>query len=115
MGIRSRMVRLLDERKNAANAVDAVMKNKAMKHGSAGAELADTSKHSEEMDMRKVMAQLAMAMHALGMDPQDEDAQDKFVALLKKLGASPTTKNLLAKHAGKGASAKAMKAAKAAI
>ena len=70
----------------------------------------------DELKMKNVMAQLAVAMHGLNLDPQDENAQDKFIGLLKKLSANPKTmKTMLARHSGATASAKALRAAKAAI
>lgn len=112
MSIQSRMTALLDE----VHSIDTHMKGKGSKASAKDHELADTAKSGDELEMRKVMSQLAVAMHGLGMDPQDEAAQDKFVALMKKLAANPSgMKRMLMKHSGASASMKALKAAKAAL
>ena len=69
-----------------------------------------------EMDMKKVLPQLALAMEAMGMDPADEEHQQKFIAVLKMLAGPKKAALMKALKSFSGAKAsKALKAAKASV
>jgi hypothetical protein len=69
------------------------------------------SEEALEPNLKAILPQLALAMDAAGMDPSNEEHQDQFVTLLKKLA---TNKAALKKAMRTFTASKAMKAVKAA-
>lgn len=80
------------------------------------AEFDEPASEQAEMNTKAVIAQLVLAMQAVGLDPSDEDQLDQFMKLLKTLA---TTKSQMVKTAIKqwtGAKAsRALRIAKKAV
>jgi hypothetical protein len=69
-----------------------------------------------DMDMKKVLPQLVLAMEAMGMDPADEEHQKQFIGVLKALVGPKKAALMKAMKSFSGAKAsKALKAAKASV
>lgn len=68
-----------------------------------------------EIDTKAAMMQLALAMDALGLDPQDEDAQEGFIHFLKQMATNKATLKRAFSNFSAAKAAKAVKAAKATV
>jgi hypothetical protein len=78
--------------------------------------LLSEAEEGSDLDMKKVIPQLALAMEAMGLDPADEAHQKQFIALLKQAAGSKKAALMKALKSFSGAKAsKALKAAKASV
>lgn len=68
-----------------------------------------------DMDMKKVLPQLVLAMDAMGMDPADEEHQKQFIGMLKKIVSNKAGLMKAMKGFSASKATKALKAAKAAV
>lgn len=50
--------------------------------------ISEAEEGSMDVEMKAVLPQLVLAMQAMGMDPHDEEHQDKFIGMLKKLATN---------------------------
>jgi hypothetical protein len=77
--------------------------------------LLSEAEESVEIEMKAALPQLILAMDAMGLDPQNDEHQEQFVAMLKKLVTNKSKLMSAMKMFSASKAKKALKAAKASV